>query len=585
LIAVAGTVRFRHDLARQTVAADVPPMRRIAVHRAILLALQRNPGLTDPAEVAHHAEAARDYSAALPAAVEAARSSSALGAHREAVSQYERALRVSRSDDGGRVELLDGLSYELYLTGRIDDAITMRARALQQHQEDGDLAGVADAHRWLSRLNWFAARGAAAEAHGRQAVSVASSNDTGVVAAMALSNMSQLRMLAGDIVGTRSWGERAIEIARRIGADDVMAHTLNNVGSVEATIEDFDSGVRLMTESLQIALRGNFQEHAARAYSNLTTVALEFRRFAEAAQWLHRGIEFCADHDLDSWRVHLEGERAQQMLYRGDLIEARDLARQILGDGRLSAVLRVPPLVVIGLVGARLGDAEADAVLDEVLAIAERSDELQRLALVGCAVSEAAWLRGRPPPPVLRRAYSMALTNGSPWHLGELARWMGRAGWLTGPVPTRVAPPFALELAGRWVDAAASWAALGCRYDEALALAESNDREQVTRALRQLTDLGATATTTHLAPQLVSLGGRLPRQRRASTTAHPAHLTGRESEVLQQLASGASNAEIATALSISERTAEHHVSAVLSKLGVDHRRGAVAVARRNGWLA
>ena len=67
------------------------------------------------------------------------------------------------------------MSYELYLTGRIDDAITMRAQALQLHQERGDPAGVADAHRWLSRLNWFAARGAAAEAHGRQAVTVATS--------------------------------------------------------------------------------------------------------------------------------------------------------------------------------------------------------------------------------------------------------------------------------------------------------------------------------------------------------------------------------------------------------------------------
>jgi DNA-binding NarL/FixJ family response regulator len=54
--------------------------------------------------------------------------------------------------------------------------------------------------------------------------------------------------------------------------------------------------------------------------------------------------------------------------------------------------------------------------------------------------------------------------------------------------------------------------------------------------------------------------------------------------VLRHLASGASNAEIAAALSISARTAEHHVSAVLIKLGVDHRREAVAVARGRGWV-
>jgi DNA-binding CsgD family transcriptional regulator/tetratricopeptide (TPR) repeat protein len=584
LVVVAGSVRFRHDLARRTVAEDVPPMRRIAVHRAILRALQKNSDLTDPAELAHHAEAARDYPAALPAAVEAARSSSALGAHRDAVSQYERALRVSGSGDGRRVEVLDALSYELYLTGRIDDAITVRAQALQLHQERGDPAGVADAHRWLSRLNWFAARGAAAEAHGRQAVSVASSSDTGAVFAMALSNMSQLRMLAGDLDGTRFWGERAIEIARRIGADDALVHALNNIGSAQAVIEDYDSGMRLLAESLRIALRGDLQEHVARAYSNLAETAVMFRRFAEAAKWLHRGVEFCADRDLDSWLLHLEGEQALRMLYQGDLIEARTVSRTILGDGRVPAVNRVTPLVVIGLADARLGDPEADAVLAEVLATAEQSGELQRLGLVACALAELAWLRHEPPPPLLRTAYAMALTGGSPWELGELARWMARAGWLSQPASARVAEPFALEIAGRWTDAATCWAELGCRYDEALALAESKDRKLVAGALRQLTDLGASATATRLGPHLVSLGGRVPRPRRATTAAHPARLTEREAEVLRHLASGASNAEIAAALSISARTAEHHVSAVLIKLGVDHRREAVAVARGRGWV-
>ena len=583
LVTEGGTVRFRHDLARRTVAVDVPPMRRIAVHRAILRALQHNPDVTDPAELAHHAEAARDYVAALPAAVEAARTSSTLGAHREAVSQYERALRVSGSGDRRRVELLDALSYELYLTGRTDDAITMRAQALQLHQEHGDTAGVADAHRWLSRLNWFSARGAAAEAHGRQAVIVASSSDTGAVAAMALSNMSQLRMLAGDLEGARSWGERALEIARRIGADDALAHALNNIGTVRATIQDFDSGVALIVESLQIALRGNLQEHAARAFSNLAATALMFRRFAEADQWIDRGVEFCADRDLDSWRLGLEGERALQVLYQGDLTGGRTRAQRILGDGRVPAVNRVTPQVVIALADIRQGDPEADAVLADVLATAEQSGELQRLALVGCALAEQAWLRHDAAPPLLRTAYAMAVTGGSPWELGELARWMARAGWLPEPPAARVAEPFALEIGGHWSNAAACWAQLGCPYDEALALAESGDRELVARAVRQLTDLGAVATATRLTPQLVSLGGRVPRPRRAATTSHPARLTERE-EVLRYLASGASNAEIAAALSISARTAEHHVSAVLIKLGVVHRREAVAVARGRGWV-
>ena len=353
---------------------------------------------------------------------------------------------------------------------------------------------------------------------------------------------------------------------------------------MEASIEDYDSGVRLLTESLQIALRGNHQEHAARAYANLCASAVLVRRFADAELWANRGVEFCADRDLDSWRLSMEGERALQALYQGLLIEARGRAEHILGDSRVPPVNRTTPLVVIGSVRMRLGDPEADTVLAELLAIAENGGEVQRLTPVACALSELAWLRGQPPPPVLRRTYAMALTGASPWELGELARWMGRAGWLTEPVPTQLAEPYALETSGRWEDAAARWAELGCPYDEALALAETNDRGLVARALRQFTDLGASATATRLTPRLVSLGGRAPRPRRAATAAHPAGLTQREAEVLQNMASGASNAEIATTLSISARTAEHHVSSILIKLGVEHRREAVAVARRRGWI-
>ena len=150
------------------------------------------------------------------------------------------------------------------------------------------------------------------------------------------------------------------------------------------------------------------------------------------------------------------------------------------------------------------------AVLAEVLATAEQSGELQRLALVGCALAELAWLQREDPPPYCATVYAMALTSGSPWE----AR---RAGPLDEPSGLadrrRAAPDRRAVRAGdrRPLDRRRRhWAQLGCPYDEALALAESGDRELVLRALRQLTDLGASATVTRLTSQLVSLGGRCP---------------------------------------------------------------------------
>jgi DNA-binding NarL/FixJ family response regulator len=61
-------------------------------------------------------------------------------------------------------------------------------------------------------------------------------------------------------------------------------------------------------------------------------------------------------------------------------------------------------------------------------------------------------------------------------------------------------------------------------------------------------------------------------------------LTGRELEVLQLLADGASNADIAAQLFISPKTVSVHVSHILDKLGVASRTAAAARARKAGLL-
>lgn len=167
---------------------------------------------------------------------------------------------------------------------------------------------------------------------------------------------------------------------------------------------------------------------------------------------------------------------------------------------------------------------------------------------------------------------------------------MGEVAWWTSasprpiPQPVHLIEPYALLLAGRPEEAAQAWAALGCTYDEGLALGASDDVERVADAVRVLTDLGATGAATRVGVRLSAMGGRVPRPRRAPTRQHPGGLTEREAEVLDLLADGASNADIATTLGISARTAEHHVSAVLAKLGVPTRVDAVVLAASRGWV-
>jgi DNA-binding NarL/FixJ family response regulator len=74
----------------------------------------------------------------------------------------------------------------------------------------------------------------------------------------------------------------------------------------------------------------------------------------------------------------------------------------------------------------------------------------------------------------------------------------------------------------------------------------------------------------------------IPVGARTTTRAHPQGLTRREQEILQLLSEGESNEEIAGSLFISVRTVEHHVSAILGKLGATTRKGAAKEALKLG---
>lgn len=102
-----------------------------------------------------------------------------------------------------------------------------------------------------------------------------------------------------------------------------------------------------------------------------------------------------------------------------------------------------------------------------------------------------------------------------------------------------------------------------------------------------LTDsLGAARLATRIRGELRDEGIKgVPAGPRLSTRQHSVGLTARQAEVLALMAEGLSNPEIADRPFISSRTAEHHVSAILSKLSAPTREEAVGIADELGVLA
>ena len=143
-----------------------------------------------------------------------------------------------------------------------------------------------------------------------------------------------------------------------------------------------------------------------------------------------------------------------------------------------------------------------------------------------------------------------------------------------------------LALSGQWQAAADIWREQGFGFEAALALADSGEVAPMREALDELRALGAKPAAAIVARRLRDLGERrLPRGPRPRTMSNPEGLTARELDVLPLLAEGMRNAQIAERLIVSPKTVDHHVSAILRKLGAATRGEAGAQAARLGLIA
>ncbi len=167
-----------------------------------------------------------------------------------------------------------------------------------------------------------------------------------------------------------------------------------------------------------------------------------------------------------------------------------------------------------------------------------------------------------------RRAASDRLA----WRV-ELAHWLRLAGDPVDPAELAGSThPYALSARGDWRGAADGWAAAGYPYEAAAALTGSDDDEVVLSGLAGLDALGGVRLADRVREDLRRRGVvRVPRGPIPATRDNVAGLTPRQLDVLTLLAEGLPNAAIAERLVLSVRTVDHHVAALMAKLGAVSR--------------
>jgi DNA-binding CsgD family transcriptional regulator len=582
-----GSLTFRHELSRRAVEDSLTPTQARSLHTRVLQVLRdrgRDCCEVSESRLVHHAVRAGDVAAVLEFAPCAAARSAGVGAHREAIAYYRTTLRhADQMPPDLRGSLLDSLAYEWLLTGDLEDAIAARCDALAIWGPAGNAMRAGDTLRCLSRLSWVLGRGDEARRYGTEAVAALEPLGASKELAMAFSNLAQLAMLASHDEQAVAWSERAIDLARRLGNDEILAHALNNFGAARLN-EVGDAGWLDLEQSLELSQRCHLQEHVARAHTNLATFAIANRDYGAGRPHLMAGLAFCAEYELYMAADYMRAFRARMNFELGAWTKAIEEAEDLLRQPRMSVAARIPALTAVGRVRTRRGAEGAHEPLDEAWALALRTGEPQRIIAVAAARAEHASLRGdlARVADEVHIAHAYALHDRNPWRVGELVFWARRAGTPLEDA-LAIARPFELQMRGEHLEAAREWAQLGCPYERALALSESPDVAPRKQALEVFESLGARPMAQRLRRQLKAEGVRgLTRGANRSTRANVAGLTVRELEVLALVAQDLSNAAIARRLYLSAKTVDHHASAILSKLGIASRRDAAAAARRLG---
>ncbi|MFI5293021.1 MAG: hypothetical protein ACHQ02_09160, partial [Candidatus Limnocylindrales bacterium] len=317
LVADGGAVRFRHELSRLAIDAQLGPHRRMQAHRIVLDALQAF-GCDDDARLAFHADGAGDVVLVRRYAPSAAAAAAQLGAHREAVAQYERALRFTdRSDPRVVAELDDGLAIELANLDRFEEAGVACAEALAIWRRVDEPMRVGRDLRRLAAVMWRLCRGAECQRCRDEAVEVL--EPLGPSTELGLAYLSQPSE-AQDLAAWADGVARARAVAEEIGAIELLSQVLVSEAAVAFYRNEEWEG--MARAALRTALDHGSDDLVAFLYTNLYELLVSSYRFASAEVEYAAGAALCDDRQLDVYSYCLRGRRALALTEVGRWDEA-----------------------------------------------------------------------------------------------------------------------------------------------------------------------------------------------------------------------------------------------------------------------
>jgi DNA-binding NarL/FixJ family response regulator len=405
---------------------------------------------------------------------------------------------------------------------------------------------------------------------------------------------------------------KAAEMGRSLQIGDLEVLALAAEGLALVTEGEVGLGMKRLDESCAAVMAGEVTDASARATTvcYLMDACDRVRDYDRAEQWCERAKEIARQIHLDSLMGVCRPHFAVVLMWHGRWKEAEE--QLLLADAEVREIR--PAMVVEGLV--RLGELrwrqgrweEAEELFERTrhadlsqLGRAELALSLGRLEEAGDLV--AKYLRRIPPHDRIERAFGLdigvrtAVANSDLMlarqyggELNSIAKTVGTepmvaaarlaSGIISAATGSHAEARAALEDAtDSYERHGAPFEAARARLELAKSLAALGRREQAVKecslALELLKEIGAVKEAERAVGHLSEIdpSARLPVLPRDEHD-----LSRRELEVLQLLAKGMSNQEIAASYVLSIRTVERHISSIYDKIGAEGRSARAAAS-------
>jgi DNA-binding CsgD family transcriptional regulator len=518
-----------------------------------------------------------------------------------------RSAFASALDAGCAADARDGLAQAQWFLGRVPEAVALREEAFEEHARAGRCADAARAAVWVAHQHLLGGRVSAAR--GWLARSERVLADAPLCAGHGWVAVERARQ-ASTVLEQGDAASRALAVARATGDADLEVLAISLLGRAAVRAGRREPGMRLLEEAMAAATAGRVRDvHTlGEAYCNLLLACSGSGEWARATEWCEHVEAFARDHGIEPLSGACRTVHAELLMVGGHWAAAEEallaalatLTRQLpemtapaiaslaelrVQQGRPAEAEELltgrteHPAVLRALASLRLADGrpqQAVALLERgVRGVAD--DAVAVAGLLALLVEARLAL---PDVPGARAAADelAALARLTGVHLlAARADLADAAVTLAAGRPGDAAEPARRALAG--------FGRLVMPYDVGLArlalaraVAADDPRtaaDEAGAALAAFRELGAVRAGDAAAALLRAVGEPVRRLGRSAGL-----LSAREEQVLELIARGLSNAGIARALVISEKTAGHHVSHILAKLGARNRAEAAAHAVR-----